>query len=107
MNYLELREAMDHDSNDLKQFAKVLERELSTAIDQLATALSREDAQQVADLKHKLKTSLHLVDATSIRDELTAITEDLRHRRPISPSRKSRLLEMMRQLVQALSREKW
>lgn len=107
MHYMELREAMDHDAEDLKRFAVVLERELSIATDELATALSQEDTQKIADLKHKLKTSLQLLEAHRVRDQMQAITDDLRSGRPVAPNRKTELLQQLRQLGRDLSRERW
>ena len=107
MHYMELREAMDHDSEDLKHFAGVLGRELKTATDELATALRHDDAQKIADLKHKLKTSLQLLEADTVRNELQAITDDLRSGRPVAPNRKTELLRQLTQLERDLGRERW
>ena len=104
---MELREAMDHDADDLKHFAVVLERELGTATDELATALAKDDTQKIADLKHKLKTSLQLLEADRVRDEMQAITDDLRAGRPVAPARREGLLRELRQLGRDLSRERW
>lgn len=107
MNYPDLREAMDNDPEDLRNFAAVLQRELSTAADELGVALQRNDVQQVSDLQHKLKTSLQLLDATDIRDELAQLTEDLRSGTPITAARKHAAIEQIRQCVIDLGRERW
>ena len=104
---MELREAMDHDSDDLRHFAGVLGRELKTAIDELATALRHDDAQMIADLKHKLKTSLQLLEDNTVRNELQAITDDLRSGRSVAPNRKTELLHHLQQLERDLGRERW
>ncbi len=107
MNYMELREAMDNDPDDLRKFSAVLQRELTMVADELAVALSHDDGEKVGDLKHKLKTSLQLLEAESIRNDLMTITEDLRNVREVTRSRKTLVVEKLRQLVRELSRERW
>ncbi|MGB3800748.1 MAG: ATP-binding protein, partial [Lewinella sp.] len=107
MNYPNLREAMDNNAEDLKRFSAVLQRELSVAADELAAALRKDNVQQVADIKHKLKTSLQLIHADGIRDDLTSITNDLRNKVEVASARKSILVEKIHQAVRELSRERW
>lgn len=107
MRYPELREAMDHDADDLKAFAQVLQRELSAAADQLAVALSQNNVDPVADIKHKLKTSLQLLDAHDLRDDLASVVTDMRNGVALAPARKNATVEKLRQLVRELGRERW
>ena len=107
MNYPELRDAMDHDTDDLRNFAAVLQRELTVAADELAVALKGDNARAVGDIKHKLKTSLQLVDAHRLREDLTGVADDLKYDRPVSEQRKKGLVEQLRLCVQDLAREVW
>lgn len=107
MNYPELRDAMDHDAEDLRNFAAVLQRELLTAADELAVALTRDNARTVADIKHKLKTSLQLLGVKSLQDDLANVSDDMAHSRPVTTQRKKGLVEQLRLCVQDLSRENW
>ncbi|WP_116106697.1 ATP-binding protein [Lewinella sp. IMCC34191] len=107
MKYPELREAMDNNPEDLERFAEVLQRELTLAADELVTALSKNDAQKVADIKHKLKTSLQLMDGTAIQHDFAAVSQDLRNGVTVSAARKSGLVEKIRQASRELSRERW
>ena len=107
MNYPELRDAMDHDPEDLRNFAAVLQRELAAAADELAVALTNDNENVVGDIKHKLKTSLQLLDAHQLRDDLANVADDMNHARPVSTQRKKAVLEQLRNCVQDLSREAW
>ena len=107
MNYPELRDAMDHDADDLRNFSRVLQRELLAAADEVEIALEKDDARAVGDIKHKLKTSLQLLEATRLQDDLAAITSDMTKGRPVSTQRKQALVEQIRLCVQDLSREVW
>ncbi len=107
MAFPQLREAFDQDSKELSTFAVVLERELVTAGAQLERALSAGDARAVGDLKHKLKTSLQLLDAERVKDQLGQINQALREGRPVSAQQKREVVNELRALVLHLQQEKW
>ena len=107
MSFPQLREAFDQDSEELASFALVLERELITSAAELERAMSAADARAVSDLKHKLKTSLQLLDAEQVKDLLAYVTEELKQGRQVSHQQQRQVIEGMRGLVVSLKKEKW
>ena len=107
MNFTELRDAMDHDAEDLASFSSILRRELEVAADELETAFEQRDVQRIADLKHKLKTSLQLLEADTVKQDLQQTVDDLRADRPIDEGIGTVIIEELRQLSRRLARERW
>ncbi len=103
----QLREAFDHDTEELSAFAHILERELDTAATQLSQAIAANDGRTVGDLKHKLKTSLHLLDADRVRELLLDVTTQLKEDRPVEPASTRELMDELRSLVTRLRHTQW
>ena len=107
MNFSELRNAMDHDPEELRSFSAILRRELNVAATELQSAFETKNVQAVADLKHKLKTTLQLLEAHTVKKDLQAVVDDLRAGRPADEGVQSVIIEELLQLSRRLARERW
>ncbi len=107
ISFSQLREAFDQDAEELSTFARILERELTTAAAELAQAIAARDTQAVSDLRHKLKTSLHLLDADRLKELLDHVITELRADRQPGRGDTRALLQEVRQLVLRLQQEEW
>ncbi|WP_198661684.1 ATP-binding protein [Lewinella sp. IMCC34183] len=107
MNFTELRDAMDHNTEELESFSTILRRELRTAADELEVAFVQKDVQRIGDLKHKLKTSFQLLEAYSVKKDLQQAVDDLRAGRPLDEGMPTVIVEELRQIVRRLAREQW
>lgn len=102
-----LREDFADDPKALIQFSQVLQRELRRAADELDKALERNNATAVGDLKHKLKTTLHLIEADRLATNLAALTEQLRAGEPASTAQRQSITQELREHATALEEESW
>ena len=107
MSFPYIREAFEDDSEALAGFSHILQRELRQAAAELERALQRQDASAVGALKHKLKTSLHLLGDTKLQEQLGRVTESLRRGQSVSDEQCRTLVNRLRTNATALAREKW
>ncbi|CAH1001569.1 hypothetical protein LEM8419_02472 [Neolewinella maritima] len=102
-----LRDAFEGDSAELSDFSAILQRELRQAAQELDSAIRTRDAQAVADLKHKLKTSLQLLGDAQLKVNLARLATDMQGGHAPSPSAREQVVVRLRQLATALEREQW
>lgn len=107
MNFPELRSTLDNDPSELEAFSGILQRELRQATDDLDRAFDQDNLEQIGDLKHKLKTTLHLLEADQVRQNLQKIVDDLRSGSPADDQTKSEVKDQLEQLSRQLARERW
>ncbi|MCP9234999.1 ATP-binding protein [Lewinella sp. JB7] len=107
MPFITLREAFDHDARELAAFSVILQRELRGAATELDTAITAGNARAVGDLKHKLKTSLQLLTADRLTDQLARITQDLKNGTSVTAERRQAVVNEVRSLADRLGDEKW
>ncbi|WP_420459399.1 hypothetical protein [Neolewinella sp.] len=107
MSFPLLREAFEDDTAELADFARVLQRELLRAAQELEHAIRSQDAGAVADLKHKLKTSLHLLGDEQLKANLQQLATNMQAGHAPSPSAREQVVDRLRRLVSALERERW
>jgi PAS domain S-box-containing protein len=76
--YPRIEEAFEGDPGGKVEFIRILQRELYQAAEELDRALADGDSEAVAALKHRLKTSLRLVEAPQLAASLVEATTLLR-----------------------------
>jgi len=107
MSFPEIRVLFDEETEALTRFADVLQRELHQAADQLAAALPQGDTQTVADLKHKLRTSLNILEADTLRTELTNAVQLLRAGGTVDTNHQQSIVGRLRDYATQLQQERW
>ena len=107
MSFPYIREAFEDDAEALAGFSQILQRELHQAATELEHALEQQDAPAVGALKHKLKTSLHLLGDDTLEAQLERVTASLRERQRVSEAQRRALVQRLRTNATALAREKW
>jgi len=107
MPFPEIRELFDQDTEALSKFSDVLQHELLQAADQLSSALPQSDARTVGDLKHKLRTSLNLLQADTLRTELVTATDTLRAGGTVDPNHQQSIVGRLRDYATRLQQERW
>ena len=107
MSFPLLRDAFEDDATELADFSRVLQRELLQAAQELDQAIRTRDAEAVADLKHKLKTSLHLLGDEQLKTNFHQLATSMQNGHAPSPSAREQVVDRLRRLVSALEREQW
>lgn len=107
MPFPEIHELFEDDTEALIKFADVLQHELQQAADQLAAALPQNDARTVGDLKHKLRTSLNLLEADTLRTELATATDTLRAGGSVDPNHQQSIVGRLRDYATQLREARW
>ena len=107
MSFPLLREAFEDDAAELADFSRVLQRELLQAAQEMERAIRSHDGQAIADLKHKLKTSLQLLGDEQLKTNLQQLASSMQAGHAPSPSAREQVVERLRRLVNALERERW
>lgn len=107
MNFPLLRDAFDNDADELRAFVDILERELAKAADQLEPAIAGGHADEVADIRHKLRTSLSMTGATDIYDRLGEVRQSLTAGHSVPDDRRHSVTAGLHDLVRRLRAERW
>jgi PAS domain S-box-containing protein len=90
-------EVFEDDDEAVQQFMIVLQRELRQAADQFEGALATANTTAVADLKHKLKTSLSLLEAGQLTELIAGATALLRSGQPVPPALQRQIVAGLRE----------
>ncbi|NJB86585.1 PAS domain S-box-containing protein [Lewinella marina] len=107
MNFRELRSTLDNDPEELQAFSGILQKELTQAATDLDQAFAQDDVEQIGDLKHKLKTTLQLLEANEVKQNLQEIVDDLRAGRSADRTMKIEVQNRLQQLTRQLGRQQW
>jgi HPt (histidine-containing phosphotransfer) domain-containing protein len=90
-------EVFEDDDEAVQQFMIVLQRELRQAADQFEGALATANTTAVADLKHKLKTSLSLLEAGQLTELIAGATALLRSGQTVPPALQRQIVAGLRE----------
>ncbi|THH40383.1 hybrid sensor histidine kinase/response regulator [Neolewinella litorea] len=107
MNFPELRSTLDHDPAELEAFSIILQQELNQASDALTKAFADDDVHEIGDLKHKLKTTLQILEAETVKQNLQEIVDDLRAGRSPDKKTKATVRQELDKLSRRLARQRW
>ena len=102
-----IREVFEDEVDALQGFSDVLQRELRQIAAELDPALAQGDADRAGDLKHKLKTSLRLLDADQLTANLTQAVQQLRSGTPVAPSLRQSIIDELHRYAGELERTRW